>query len=90
MAPADALKLWRESREPKLSFTEAGSLVGVSGSAWFDWEAGKKIPSVDLAEDLERITDGSVTVAMWGEASRERRAEQKSERDRRRAASGGE
>lgn len=82
---AEALKTWREGQEPKLSFDAAGAKVGVSGSAWFDWEAAKKVPSVDLAEDLERVTGGAVTVAMWAEFSRERRLEQKAERDRRKA-----
>jgi hypothetical protein len=77
----DELKKWREAQEPKLSFDAAGAKVGVSGSAWFDWENGNKVPTVDLVEDLEKLTEGAVTVPMWAEVSRGRRAEQKAERD---------
>ena len=79
-APAE-LKKWRESQDPKLSFDAAGALVGVSGSAWFDWENANKVPSVDLAEDLETHTKGAVTVAMWAAVSRELRAERKDKRE---------
>lgn len=84
----DALKSWREAQDPKLSFEAAGAKVGVSGSAWFDWEAGKKVPTVDLAEDIEELTCGAVTVGMWGEIAREKRLAQKAERERRKAAGG--
>lgn len=87
-APAE-LKKWRESQDPKLSFDAAGALVGVSGSAWFDWENGNKVPTVDLAEDLEKQTAGAVTVPMWAEISRELRAERKDKRDAKKAAGGG-
>lgn len=90
MSAPDALKKWRESQEPKLSFDAAGARVGVSGSAWFDWENGNKVPTVDLAEDLEGVTGGAVTVPMWAEVSRELRAERKDKREAKKAAAGGE
>lgn len=88
MSAPVALKKWRESQDPKLSFDAAGARVGVSGSAWFDWENANKVPSVDLAEDLETLTAGAVTVPMWAEVSRELRAERKDKREAKKAAGG--
>ena len=86
MFAPDELKKWRETQDPHLSFDAAGARVGVSGSAWFDWENANKVPSVDLAEDLEKLTEGAVTVPMWAEVSRGRRAEQKADREAKRIA----
>jgi transcriptional regulator with XRE-family HTH domain len=71
----EELKKWREDRE--LSQAEAAEKAGVTAPTWCDWEQGKKSPTVDRAEDLERVTEGAVTVPMWAEFTRARRAERK-------------
>lgn len=75
MSAPDELKRWREAVE--LSQAQAAERAGVTAPTWCDWEQGKKSPTVDRAEDLERVTDGAVTVAMWAEFTRTRRAERK-------------
>lgn len=73
-APAE-LKNWREKQG--LSQAEAAEKAGVTAPTWCDWEQGKKSPTVDRAEDLERVTGGAVTVPMWAEFTRARRAERR-------------
>jgi transcriptional regulator with XRE-family HTH domain len=67
------LKTWRESQDPRLSQEAAGNRVRVSTATWCDWENGNKVPTVDRAEDLEKLTDGAVTVPMWSEHARDKR-----------------
>jgi transcriptional regulator with XRE-family HTH domain len=74
------LKTWREAQIPKLSQEAAGDKASVSAATWCDWENGKKTPTVDRSEDLEKLTEGAVTVAMWAEFSRNQRAERAEER----------
>jgi transcriptional regulator with XRE-family HTH domain len=73
----EALKDWRKANE--LSQEEAGKRmpVTVAAGTWCDWEPGNKVPTVDRAEDLEKVTGGAVTVPMWAEFSRTKRAEKK-------------
>lgn len=73
MSAPEALKTWRE--EQALSQADAAEKAGVTAPTWCDWEQGKKSPTVDRAEDLEKVTKGAVTVAMWAEFTRARRAE---------------
>lgn len=75
MSAPEELKKWRESLD--LSQAQAAERASVTAPTWCDWEQGKKSPTVDRAEDLERVTDGAVTVAMWAEFTRARRAERK-------------
>lgn len=86
MVAPEALKNWRESQDPKLTLGEAGERAGVTASTWFAWEAGDKSPTVDRAEDLEKLTDGAVTMAMWAEFTRTRRTERETDRDSKKGA----
>lgn len=85
----EALKQWREAQVPRLSLDKAADKVGVTAPAWFDWENGNKVPSVDRAEDLERVTDGAVTVAMWAVFSRDIRKERETDREAKKATDKG-
>jgi transcriptional regulator with XRE-family HTH domain len=75
MQAPEALKAWREAQIPSLSQAAAGKRIGVTAPTWCDWEQGKKSPTVDRAEDIEKLTGGAVTVPMWAEFTRDRRAE---------------
>ena len=86
MSAPEALRKWREAQDPKLTLAEAGERAGVTAPTWFAWEAGEKSPTVDRAEDLEKLTEGAVTVAMWAEFTRARRVERETARDSRKGA----
>jgi len=75
MSAPNALKRWRETQKGKLSQADAGKLISVSAATWCDWESGTKSPTVDRAEDLEKLTKRTVTGAMWAKFTRARRAE---------------
>lgn len=68
MSAAEKLSAWRIAKNHTQA--AAAKLVGVSAATWCDWENAKKIPRVDRAEDIERITDGAVTVADWASSAR--------------------
>lgn len=68
---AQKLKTWRNAA--KLKQAEAARLVPTSPATWCDLEAGKKLPGLEIAADIERVTEGAVTVADWTETARERR-----------------
>ncbi|HVJ13855.1 MAG TPA: helix-turn-helix transcriptional regulator [Polyangiaceae bacterium] len=63
MQAPEALRKWRT--DASLTQIQAAEKVGVSGPTWSDWENGKKFPRNDRAEDLEKLTGGSVTMPMW-------------------------
>ena len=42
-------------------------MVGVAAASWCDWEHDRKLPRVDKAIDLERLTRGEVSVRDFGE-----------------------
>lgn len=73
MAPHETLKAWRTGAG--LSQAEASRRLGVSQAAYCDYEAGNKVPRMDKAEDMERITAGAVKLADWVEFVREREAD---------------
>lgn len=68
MTAPEALKEWRAGK--RLSQEDAAKQIGVRAASWCDWENGKKLPRTDHAQDLERVTDGQVTLSMWAEWSR--------------------
>ena len=72
MTAPEALKAWRDDR--KISQESAAKLVDVRAATWCDWENGKKDPRSDRAQDLERLTEGRVTLEMWAEWARARAA----------------
>lgn len=72
MTAPDELKNWRT--DEGLSQEEAAARVGVRAATWCDWENGKKDPRTDRAQDLERLTAGRVSLAMWAEWAREKAA----------------
>jgi DNA-binding XRE family transcriptional regulator len=71
MTAHERLAVWRE--RAGITQTAAAAKLGVSTATWCDWENDKKIPRVDMALRLERMTHGKVRVAHWGEAATKRR-----------------
>lgn len=79
--PGEKLKAWR-TETAKITQEEAAGRINASAATWCDLEAGKKLPGLDIAADLERLTEGAVTVLDWTELSRERREGRKRRRER--------
>jgi DNA-binding XRE family transcriptional regulator len=77
MNAPEELKAWRA--ESGLSQEQAAERVGVRAATWCDWENGKKDPRTDRAQDVERLTEGRVTLAMWAEWAREKAARKEPE-----------
>lgn len=61
------MKKWREDEE--ITQAEAAKRAGVTQSAWCEWEGGQKIPQIHKVEELERLTNGAVTVGHWAARS---------------------
>lgn len=62
---ARALRAWRV--EHKVSLARLCALAGMSAARTpHEWEWGAKIPTFAYAARIEEITDGVVTVEMWG------------------------
>ena len=61
----ERLREWRKAHG--WTQTEAGALIGAMQGTWGPWESGKKLPSVQRANQIERITEGAVPVKGWGE-----------------------
>lgn len=59
------LKAWRVLAG--LTQCDAAARAGVSQTAWNHWEAGKKKPDVDNAVELEKLTEGAVSVQDWAD-----------------------
>jgi transcriptional regulator with XRE-family HTH domain len=70
MNAPEELKAWRT--DSGLSQEQAAERVGVRAATWCDWENGKKDPRTDRAQDLERLTEGRVTLPMWADWAREK------------------
>ena len=75
-APA-LLARWRarqrtESNEP-LTQEGAAKLIGVSQTAWHDWEHGEKVPHLEQALKLAELTSGAVPVKSWAGVKPRRR-----------------
>lgn len=68
LTAAEKLSEWR-TKKKKCTQAAAAKLVGVSAATWCDWESGKKIPRVDRAQDIERLTK-TVKVADWATSAR--------------------
>lgn len=76
--PAQRLKAWRAARG--LSQKEASKLAGITQAAWCEYENGEKLPRVQQAVALAKLTAGdanAVTVEMFAEAERLRDAERR-------------
>lgn len=69
MAAPDELVKWRKDAE--LSQKDAAALVPVSPAAWCDWEQGKKVPDIEKAEAVERLT--GIPMRAWSEFARTKR-----------------
>lgn len=60
-----ALAEWRAKHgKTQRQLAEA---LGVSQASVTDWEAGKKLPRVQSATAIERLTEGAVKASTWGE-----------------------
>lgn len=79
-AAPDVLREWRNSKD--LTQAQAAKKVGVRAATWCDWEKGNKEPKTDHAQDLEKLTEGRVTMVMWAERSRLRTKKLKLKRAR--------
>ena len=69
MDPRIELKRWREHAGPdgtSLSPKDACALVGVSRTAWVEWESGHRKPSLEKALEIEKLTEGKVSIEAWG------------------------
>lgn len=69
MDPRTELKRWREHAGPDgtyLSPKDACALVGVSRTAWVEWESGHRKPSLEKALEVEKLTEGKVSIESWG------------------------
>lgn len=74
-SPHVMLKNWRESAG--LSQAEMARQAHVSPATWCDLEAGKKLPGLSLAWDIEELTKGVVKVKLWQDLDRARRTARK-------------
>lgn len=63
MAPNTLLRKWIADAE--ISNAEAARRVGYDRSNFHRILAGTAKPTVDLAHEIERLTDGSVPMAAW-------------------------
>ena len=62
------LKLWRESQVPRISQHQiAVALDAKSVFTISKWERGIQVPTFVEALAIEKLTDGGVEVAWWGE-----------------------
>lgn len=67
MTAPERLKAWRE--QEGLTQAAASQRAGVSQATWCDWENGNKVPRVDKASDLAKLTKGphQVTSEHWAD-----------------------
>jgi transcriptional regulator with XRE-family HTH domain len=87
VTPPEQLKVWRKGAD--LSQKGAAEKVGATAPAWCDWELDKKIPDLERAERLQRLT--GIPVSAWSalaRAKREARDAKKHKARRSRAAIG--
>lgn len=56
-------KAWRD----QLGFTQErmGAYVGVSRTAWVQYERGIRVPPLDVIVRCQQLSDGRVTVDSW-------------------------
>jgi transcriptional regulator with XRE-family HTH domain len=69
VAAPDDLKKWREDQD--LSQKDAAAKVPVSPAAWCEWEQGKKVPDIEKAEALERVT--GIPMSTWAAFAKTKR-----------------
>jgi transcriptional regulator with XRE-family HTH domain len=73
MTPGQTLRAWRKSR--RLSQKDAALAAGISQAAWCEYENDEKLPRVQQAVALARLTaddEHSVTVDMFAAAEKAR------------------
>ena len=59
-----ALRAWRLAQlrnGRRMTLEAAATMVGVTRSAWNDWEKGKRTPGQVLMRELYTLTGGAVT-----------------------------
>lgn len=87
MQAPEKLKQWRDKRKGEggkpLSQVEAARKVGASGPAWCDWELGKKIPDIEKAAEIEKLT--GIRVREWAAIAKRKREERESQQAARKA-----
>lgn len=59
------LREWRKKAEKTQN--QAAIEVGVSQTAWSEYESGAKSPRTETALKLVKITGGEVPIEAWGE-----------------------
>ncbi len=65
----ELLTKWRQKQknaqgEP-LSQTDAAEMIGASQTSWHDWEHGIKVPRIEQALKLAKLTADEVPVESW-------------------------
>lgn len=60
-------KAWRE--QLGLDQEQMSAFVGVHGRAWYKYETGLAVPSIDLIVRFEQLSEGNVTAHSWFELS---------------------
>lgn len=63
MSASDLMANWR--KDEGITQTEAAKRAEISQTAWCDLEAGKKLPRIDTAIRIARVTRGAVPVEAW-------------------------
>lgn len=64
----EKLKGWRE--RAGLSQAALAAEVGISQEYVCQLEGGKKVPALSVGADIERITNGEVTLQDWAQVSK--------------------
>ena len=59
------LREWRADQD--VSQEHVAARVGVSGAAICRWETSERIPPLDIALAIRKVTGGIVTVEAWNE-----------------------
>lgn len=68
LPPGKRLRAWRE--KAGRTQTDCAVAIGVTQSAWAEWESGARTPREASLLDIERLTDGAVPVSTFDKPRR--------------------
>lgn len=63
MTPGKKLLAWRKKKG--LTQQSAAALIGANQATWCEWEADRKLPRVEHAFGIQRVTRGAVKAHEW-------------------------
>lgn len=78
MSTGGKLRAWRE--RSGLSQDQCAKRIGTGQRTWGQWELEESTPEVDYAAELEKMTDGAVTVLDWARSRRKQRKKSRAAR----------